>query len=49
VSARPPTPTFDDPAAPSRAAPLLELRGVTAGYGRIQVLHGVDLVVPAVR
>jgi branched-chain amino acid transport system ATP-binding protein len=24
----------------------LELRGVTAGYGRIQVLHGVDLVVP---
>ena len=30
-------------AAPS---PLLELRGVTACYGRIQVLHGVDLVVP---
>ena len=29
-----------------RAAPLLELRGVTAAYGRIQVLHGVDLVVP---
>jgi branched-chain amino acid transport system ATP-binding protein len=28
------------------AAPLLELRGVTAAYGRIQVLHGVDLVVP---
>ena len=27
-------------------APLLELRGVTARYGRIQVLHGVDLVVP---
>ncbi len=27
-------------------APLLELRGVTAAYGRIQVLHGVDLVVP---
>ncbi len=26
--------------------PLLELRGVTASYGRIQVLHGVDLVVP---
>jgi branched-chain amino acid transport system ATP-binding protein len=25
----------------------LELEGVCAGYGRIQVLHGVDLVVPA--
>jgi branched-chain amino acid transport system ATP-binding protein len=28
------------------SAPLLELRHVTAAYGRIQVLHGVDLVVP---
>ena len=27
-------------------APLLELRGVKAAYGRIEVLHGVDLVVP---
>ena len=27
--------------------PALELRGVTAAYGRIEVLHGVDLVVPA--
>lgn len=27
-------------------APLLELRDVTASYGRIQVLHGVDLLVP---
>lgn len=26
--------------------PLLELRGVTAQYGKIRVLHGVDLVVP---
>ena len=26
--------------------PLLELRGVHASYGRIEVLHGVDLVVP---
>jgi branched-chain amino acid transport system ATP-binding protein len=24
----------------------LELRGIRAGYGRIEVLHGVDLVVP---
>jgi branched-chain amino acid transport system ATP-binding protein len=27
-------------------APLLELRGLKAAYGRIEVLHGVDLVVP---
>lgn len=26
--------------------PLLELKGVKAAYGRIEVLHGVDLVVP---
>jgi branched-chain amino acid transport system ATP-binding protein len=28
------------------AAPALELRDVTAAYGRIEVLHGVSLVVP---
>ena len=28
------------------AQPLLELIGVKAAYGRIEVLHGVDLVVP---
>jgi len=28
------------------SVPVLELRGVRAGYGRIEVLHGVDLVVP---
>jgi branched-chain amino acid transport system ATP-binding protein len=28
------------------AAPVLELLRVRAGYGRIQVLHGIDLVVP---
>ncbi|MDZ7675097.1 MAG: ABC transporter ATP-binding protein [Acidimicrobiales bacterium] len=27
-------------------SPVLELTGVRAGYGRIQVLHGVDLIVP---
>ncbi|CAN5875967.1 ABC transporter ATP-binding protein [soil metagenome] len=27
-------------------APLLELRGIRASYGAIEVLHGVDLVVP---
>jgi branched-chain amino acid transport system ATP-binding protein len=26
--------------------PLLELRGIRASYGKIEVLHGVDLVVP---
>jgi len=28
------------------APPVLELRGITAAYGKIEVLHGVDLVVP---
>jgi len=27
--------------------PLLELRGVRAAYGRIEVVHGIDLVLPA--
>jgi branched-chain amino acid transport system ATP-binding protein len=26
--------------------PLLELRGIRAAYGRIEVVHGIDLVVP---
>lgn len=33
-------------AAGPQSPPLLELRGVTAAYGGIQVLHGVDLAVP---
>lgn len=33
-------------AAGRPAAPVLELRGIRATYGRIEVLHGVDLVVP---
>jgi branched-chain amino acid transport system ATP-binding protein len=32
---------------PVEPAPLLELRGIKAAYERIEVLHGVDLVVPA--
>ncbi len=28
------------------AAPALEARGIRAGYGQVEVLHGVDLVVP---
>ena len=30
----------------SEATPVLELRGVRAAYGRIEVLHGVDVTVP---
>jgi branched-chain amino acid transport system ATP-binding protein len=29
------------------ATPALELRGLSAGYGRIEVVHDIDLVVPA--
>ena len=38
-----------DPAAglPAPEPPLLELRAARAGYGAIEVLHGVDLPVPA--
>jgi branched-chain amino acid transport system ATP-binding protein len=39
-----------DPAGPSPdqpTAPALELRGISAAYERVEVLHGVDLVVPA--
>ena len=28
-------------------SPVLELRGVSAGYGRIEVVHDIDLTVPA--
>src|SRR5205807_8839758 len=35
------------PGAPPDAAPVLELRGVRAAYDKIEVLHGVDLTVPA--
>ena len=28
------------------APPVLELRNITAAYGRIEVLHGIDLVLP---
>ncbi len=34
------------PVAPAPVEPLLELRGVRAAYGSIEVLHGVDLAVP---
>ena len=35
------------PRAAVEAVPALELRAVRAGYGRVEVLHGVDLVVAA--
>ena len=44
---RPTGTTALSPAAQGRVAPALELIGVKAGYGRIEVVHGVDLVVPA--
>lgn len=41
-------PVAVDPVAPRAAPPpALELQHVRAGYGRIEVLHGIDLVVPA--
>jgi branched-chain amino acid transport system ATP-binding protein len=33
--------------APLTSAPPITIRGVTAAYGRIEVVHGVDLDVPA--
>jgi branched-chain amino acid transport system ATP-binding protein len=35
-----------EPAPAASETPMLELIGVRAAYGRIEVLHGVDLVVP---
>ena len=34
-------------ATPLTSAPPISLHGVTAAYGRIEVVHGVDLEVPA--
>jgi branched-chain amino acid transport system ATP-binding protein len=35
-----------EPAAPHRIPPSIAIEGIRAAYGRIEVLHGVDLVVP---
>jgi branched-chain amino acid transport system ATP-binding protein len=40
-------PAGDRGAATRALPPSITLSGVTAAYGRIEVLHGVDLVVPA--
>jgi len=37
----------DTATATAVRAPALELRGIRAGYGRLTVLHDVDLLVPA--
>src|SRR5581483_2713643 len=34
------------PEAPAPEVPALEVSGLRSGYGRVEVLHGVDLVVP---
>jgi branched-chain amino acid transport system ATP-binding protein len=36
----------ESPVVPEVDVPLLELRGVRAGYGGVEALHGIDLVVP---
>jgi ABC-type branched-subunit amino acid transport system ATPase component len=49
VSATRNRPRASEPAADGAASstpPVLELRHVTAAYGRIEVLHGIDLAVP---
>ena len=38
--------TTGEAAAEALEEPILQLAGVRAAYGRIEVLHGVDLVVP---
>jgi branched-chain amino acid transport system ATP-binding protein len=35
------------PEPPTTVAPVLQLEGLRAGYGRIEVLRGIDLAVPA--
>jgi branched-chain amino acid transport system ATP-binding protein len=38
--------TLPQPRPEGVTAPALEARGIRAGYGQVEVLHGVDLVVP---
>src|SRR5207237_165414 len=35
-----------DGATASPSVPALEIHGIRAGYGEIEVLHGIDLVLP---
>jgi len=41
-----PRPRSVDDATPALVVPALELRGIRAAYGGIEVVHGVDLVIP---
>jgi branched-chain amino acid transport system ATP-binding protein len=45
TSARTRASDSDDP-GDAKAAPVLELRNIIASYGKIEVLHGVDVVLP---
>ena len=42
-----PEPLGESGADPAQPEPILELRGLRAGYGAIEVLHGIDLSVPS--
>ncbi|HEX4532506.1 MAG TPA: ATP-binding cassette domain-containing protein [Acidimicrobiia bacterium] len=41
-----PDPTASPAGTDGEGAPILELTGIKAGYGEIEILHGVDIVVP---
>ena len=46
ASARPARVATAAQAPNASASPVLELRDITAAYGKIEVLHGIDLVLP---
>jgi ABC-type branched-subunit amino acid transport system ATPase component/branched-subunit amino acid ABC-type transport system permease component len=46
VTAPLPPVVVSEPARDGAAPPALELAGIAAGYGEVEVLHGVDLAVP---
>jgi ABC-type branched-subunit amino acid transport system ATPase component len=51
ISAPTPLPALRPPEQPLpedevEAVPVLELRSITAAYGKIEVLHGIDIVLP---
>ena len=47
VAPAPRSEPYPEPTPQPTGEPLLELRGVRAAYGPIEVLHGVDLQIPA--
>ena len=42
----PPSRAEEQPSPADAPLPVLELRSVTAAYGKIEVLHGIDMVLP---